>query len=249
MYSFYIIALLLLCTALIIATVQETSTTTPKLVSPTIRPSYAALMRLFSSTPLLWAIFLPALGYAILLGGMNPFLLWSATKTFHRPEDQWILLLTAHGIGAIIGSLIVPRIIAWLRSHVNLLRIYLWARLCKLLWLIGLVGITRFAYALAILAIAGVFEVIGSVCFFTMVQTTLTNRQEAIFHSLSIPIFNLFVVLGTSCSWSYTAHWLGLKGFWLLIIFLAGLPVISCLFVAYQPQKIGLVVHSKGSSF
>lgn len=237
-YSFYIRALLLLCAALIIATVQETSTATPKQASPTIRASYAALLRLFSSTSLLWVIFLPALGYAILLGGMKPFLLWSTTKTFHRPEDEWILLLTAHGIGAMIGSLLAPRIIAWLRSHVNLLRIYLWARLCTLLWLIGLVGITRFAYAPAILAIAGALEVIGSVCFFTMIQTTLTNRQEAIFHSLSIPLFKLFIVLGTSCSWGYTAHWLGLKEFWLLIIFLAGLPVVSCLFIAYRfPQR------------
>ena len=182
-------------------------------------------------------LFMPTLGYGVVLGSLNAFLLWSTTEIFHQPEEQWVLLITAHSIGAIVGSVIAPRVIASV-GKMRILNLYIWARLCKLVWLIALAGITKFSYTLGILAMAGIPEVIGSVCFFTMIQTTLTHREEALYHSLSIPLFNLFVVFGTCCSWSYTAHWLSLRAFWLFIIFLAGLPIFSCLLLENRFKSI-----------
>jgi hypothetical protein len=84
-------------------------------------------------------LFMPTLGYGVVLGSLNAFLLWSTTKTFHQPEDQWVLLLTAHSIGAIVGSVIDPRVIESV-GKMRILNLYLWARLCKLVWLIATSG-------------------------------------------------------------------------------------------------------------
>jgi len=237
LYCFYAIALLVSGTGLLVTTLQLQHTATSQIASPHIRPSYISFIRLLFSKPVLWMLFIPTLGYGVVLGSLNTFLLWSTTEIFHQLEEKWVLLLTAHSIGAIVGSVIAPRVIASV-SEIRILNLYLWVRLCKLVWLIALAGITKFSYALGILAMAGIPESIGSVCFFTMIQTTLTNREEALYHSLSIPLFNLFVVLGICCSWSYTTHWLSLREFWLFIIFLAGLSVFSCLLLENRFKRI-----------
>ena len=193
--------------------------------------SYRYLWRLFQQKTILYPIFIPILGCAISIGAMRPFLFFSATTIFHNTENDWSFLLTAYGAGALIGGLIAPKLIRILSSaQLTLLAIFMGARILNISWLVGLVCATNFSSSMGILAIAGLFDVIGAVCYFTLIQKHLLPQEEGLFHTLSLPIFYVFVMLGTLLGELYTMHWVGLHGFWLMTIGWAILMLVPFLY-------------------
>ena len=179
--------------------------------------SYRGLIALFQRKPLLFLLFLPTLGYGVLLGGLSNFLLWR-TVALGRPVDDFSFLLTMHGLGAAVGSLVAHHVVRRMTPKIPLLTLFTTVRSAKFLWLLLLLGVKTFPQALVVLCIGGIPEVVGSVCFFTLIQRTLTTAEEAIFHSFSLPIFQGFVLIGTLLGGLYTAHWVTLPTYWWLVI-------------------------------
>ncbi len=222
--SFYATALLLIIASTMLSRANIRLTTKP---SNTLQKvEYSSFLRLFRSKPILWTIFIPGLGYAILLGTLNLFLFWSNTETFHNLESRWTLLLTAHGIGAMLGSIIAPKALCWINKRVPLLKTYVWMSLLRSLGFMALAGVAHFGLALAILVLVGLPELLEVVCFFTLLQKHLKAGEESVFYALSLPVFYGFVFLGTMMGGIYTKNLMSLSGFWALA---SGLPVLLIL--------------------
>ena len=234
-YGFYTLALLRLLAAVVLWTTKTRVEQPDHSIASPKNASYRSFFQLLHNSHL-WAIFIPLLGYALLLGALPSFLFFSTTNTFKSPDTQFPLLLTAHGVGGVIGSIIAPKIIAWMRSKTSILTIYHSMRLAKYILLLALAWIPSFSGAVVVLVLAGIPVVIGSVCFFTIIQQNLSHQQEGLFHMLSLPIFNIFVALGAACGGLYTSSWLSLHTLWLLII---GSAVLSTLpFLCISNKKI-----------
>src|SRR5690606_669265 len=119
------------------------------------------------------------------------------------------------GIGALLGSLIAPKIIAYLNKNMHMLNIYLCMRILQVVSLSLLAWIPCFKVALILLLLASFPEVVASICFFTLIQKTLNHQEEGIYHTLGLPLYNIVAMLGTAFGGFYTSHLLTLQQFWL----------------------------------
>ena len=67
------------------------------------------------------ALLLCAVPYMVTFGGMRPFLFWANTEWFGASDAAWTVLLTAQGVGGIVGVLLSGLFSrALLRAHVGL---------------------------------------------------------------------------------------------------------------------------------
>ena len=223
---FYGIGIALLSAGMILLAGKDAQATSATIESKSTNASYRGLLQLFQQKPILWLVFIPALSYAVLLGGLKPFLLWSTTQTFHNPASSWSLLLTAHGMGAGLGSLLAPMAVRWSTQYFSLPHTYLGVGMIKTIWLISLAWVPHFSWAMGLLFIAGIPEVIGSICFYTLLQKNLSYPEEATFHTFSLPIFSTFLVGGTLLGELYTLHWFSLQTFWIVTITVSMLLIL-----------------------
>lgn len=198
--------------------------------------SYASLIKLFKYKTFSIALLLPTLGYGLILGGLKPYLLWSTINTLQRPENQWTILLTAHGIGAAAGSFIAPSIIQKLGEYVSLFSLFLSVRIGKVIILLLLVFASSLSSACGLLFLTGIPEVIGSVCFFTLLQKNLTLKEQAILHTCSLPWFNTLVAGGAMLGGLYTAHWINLSSLWFITCLLSILLSIPSIWIGYRSK-------------
>lgn len=187
----------------------------PSLASPI---SYQSFLDLFRNTPALRALFIPGLGYALLLGALSPFLYWANIEIFHKTQDKWTLLLTFHSMGAVLGGIIAPKTLNFIKNkRVPLITVYPWLVLARTLIFLPLMALHRWESALIVLSLAGLPEMLEIICFFTLLQRYLPAHQEELFYAFSMPIFYVFTGLGTLLGGVYTQHLVSLRAFWLLI--------------------------------
>ncbi len=179
--------------------------------------SYQSFLDLFRNTPALRALFVPGLGYALLLGSLSPFLYWANIEIFHKPQEKWTLLLTFHSVGAVLGGMIAPKTLNFIKKRVSLITVYPWLVLARTLSFLPLIALHRWESALIVLSLAGLPEMLEVICFFTLLQRYLPAHREELFYAFSMPIFYVFTGLGTLLGGVYTQHLVGLRAFWLLI--------------------------------
>ncbi len=234
--SFYALSLLLVVAAIILLITKRQPSI--KATPTSSKVNYLSFLKLFMHKPILWAIYIPGLGYAILLGTLNLFLFWSNTKTFHQAESQWTILLTAHGIGAMFGSIIAPKALSWIHKKMPLLQSYLWLSLLRSIGFISLAWISHFGLACTALVCIGLPEMLEVVCFFTLLQRYLQSGEEIIFYTFNMPIFGGFIFLGTLVGGIYTKSLISLQGFWVLSCVLSMFLIIPFLLYNKEPNKI-----------
>lgn len=212
LYSSYLIALASLLAAFLLFLspfVKKAST------SPSI--SYKSFLNLFKEMPILWTLWVPGLGYAFLLGALPLFLYWANTEIFHEVQNQWTMLLTFHGLGAVLGGLMAPKLLALIQKNIPLIKAYPWLVLLRALGFLSLIAVDKWQSALVVLIVVGVPEMLEVVAFFTLLQKHLPAHQEELFYAFSMPIFYICTVLGTLLGGIYTQHLISLHTFWLLI--------------------------------
>lgn len=238
LYAFCVVGVFFLLTTLVVWTTKiHVSTAPTNTTAPTMNTSYIGLLGLLREKPVLWTMFLPALGFGLIEGAKYSCLLFSTVHIFHNAESQYTSLLTAYGLGALIGSWIAPTAIAWMGPQVSTSTIYLWISLLESIVMASLAWIPTFSGAIIMLGAAGIPEAIVSVCFFTTLQRNLAPQQEGLFYALTFPLFNTAIILGTACSRLYTTSWLGLRQFWLLIIGLNILTILPLLFTTNKRNE------------
>jgi predicted MFS family arabinose efflux permease len=233
--SFYSIALLLLIAALLLMCTYIPFEKSSSLHVKTVH--YSSFLKIFYKKPILWYIYIPSLGYAILVGTRNLFLFWSNKDVFQNVESQWSLLLTLHGCGAILGSIIGQKVLNWINNKISLVETFLYLGLLRSIGYLTLAWVSNFNIALVTLATIGIPEILETICFFTLIQKYLEGKEKDIFYMLNIPIYYSFVILGTLSGKLYTTGMTTLKTFWILTSIVSAMVTLPFLLNARKANK------------
>ncbi|OJW67882.1 MAG: hypothetical protein BGO68_04455 [Candidatus Amoebophilus sp. 36-38] len=233
--SFYGISTLLLLATIILELSQIPFKKATSRHTTTI--GYLSFLKLFHKKPILWAIYIPCLGYAILSGTRNLFLFWTNKEIFHNHEAKWTLLLTAHGLGTILGSILGTKFLHWIKKRISLLQAFLYLGLLRSIVFLILSWVPYFKLALAMMVVLGLPEILETICFFTLLQIYLEGDEVHVFYTFNIPVYYTFVVLGTLTGELYTTNLITLQNLWLLTSLLSLISIVPFLVKAKGLNK------------
>ncbi|WP_077967881.1 MFS transporter [Ensifer adhaerens] len=179
--------------------------------------------------PLLWALLLPAFGYMVSLGALQPFLFWLNRDQFHRGPEMWTLLLAAQGAGALIGAFVSHRLAGALTNTETLLRAYLVSSLLEGLSTFALIFAPNQLVASGLLIVGGIPEMVAFATYFTLVQRCLSLERQTVLYALSLPLMDVCLIAGIVSGALYTSSLMTLGQFWLFASACAVLPVLPFL--------------------
>lgn len=205
-----------------------------KPVQENAAPSHASgfgreTLAMFRENPLLWALLLPAFGYMVSLGALQPFLFWLNRDQFHLGPEMWTLFLAAQGAGALIGAVVSHRLAGALTSTQALLRAYLLSSLLEGLSTFALIFAPNSLVASGLLIVGGIPEMIAFATYFTLVQRCLSLERQAVFYAVSLPLMDACLIAGIVSGAFYTSDLVTLGQFWLFASACAVLPVLPFL--------------------
>lgn len=190
------------------------------------RQEAIAIMR---DNPLLWALLLPALGYMVSLGALQPFLFWLNRDQFHLGPEMWTVLLGAQGLGALLGALVSNRLARALNDMGTLLIAYLVASLLEGISTFALIFAPNHGTAMALLIIGGMPEMVAFAAYFTLVQRCLSLERQTVFYALTLPLMDLSLAIGVLSGAMHTSGFMSLGQFWLFASACTVLPVLPFL--------------------
>ncbi|MBZ7923433.1 MFS transporter [Ensifer adhaerens] len=184
---------------------------------------------IFRENPLLWALLLPAFGYMVSLGALQPFLFWLNRDQFHLGPEMWTLLLAAQGAGALIGAVVSHRLAGALTTTRALLRAYLLSSLFEGLSTFALIFAPNYLAASTLLIVGGIPEMVAFATYFTLVQRCLPLERQTVLYAISLPLMDACLIAGIVSGALYTSNLLSLGQFWLFASACAVLPVLPFL--------------------
>ncbi|HEV7307727.1 MFS transporter [Ensifer sp.] len=193
---------------------------------PTFAREVVAILR---ETPLLRALLLPAFGYMVSLGALQPFLIWLNRDQFHQGPEMWTLLLGAQGAGALIGAFVSHRLAGALTQTQSLLRAYLVASLLEGLSTFALIFAPNHLVASGLLIVGGIPEMIAFATYFTLVQRLLPLERQTMLYALTLPLMDVFLIVGILSGALHASGLMTLSQFWLFASACAVLPVLPFL--------------------
>ncbi|WDZ76197.1 MFS transporter [Ensifer adhaerens] len=194
--------------------------------APNFRQEVITILR---DNPLLWALLLPALGYMVSLGALQPFLFWLNRDQFHLGPEMWTVLLGAQGLGALIGALVSSRLARVLTETRALLLAYLAASLLEGISTFALIFAPDHGTATALLIVGGIPEMVAFAAYFTLVQRCLSLERQTVFYALTLPLMDLCLAAGVLSGAICTSGLMSLGQFWLFASACAVLPVLPFL--------------------
>lgn len=124
-------------------------------------------------------LLIAALTYMVLLGGLRPFLLWANRDWFGLPDTAWTGLLAAQGVGALIGAALAGFFGAWCIRRTGAYALTLVTGILEASLMLLLVFAPTPLWAMAVLALASVPEIISTASWFTAFQRLLTPASKA----------------------------------------------------------------------
>ena len=231
-FTFFVIALLMLTTSLLVAAFmsnyigEEDADETSKAGGTSIM----AVLSQISRTKSIYPILIPSLAYMVMLGALQPFLFWLNIDKFGNQAETWTFLLAAQGLGAILGAIVAGFLVSKLAHRYSLLHIFLIASLLEGLFHALLIFTVDHLTASIVLILAGIPEMVAFVVYFTITQKILSSRNLAMFYSLSLPLFDLFLVLGILLTSLYSAQIISLNTLWLIAVGFSIVPIFPFFF-------------------
>jgi predicted MFS family arabinose efflux permease len=174
-------------------------------------------------------LFIVALTYMVMLGGLRPFLFWANRDWFGASDTAWTGLLAAQGFGALIGALVSGSFATRLMKSVDAYTVTLLAGLAEGVLHLTLLGAGSAPVAMVLLALAGIPEILSTASWFTAAQTRLTPQQQAILFTFSAPIWDLAYAIGTFSGGLHAQGGLSLSGYWALVSLSSSLPLVPLL--------------------
>ena len=167
--------------------------------------------------------------YMVLLGGLRPFLFWANRDWFGASDAAWTGLLAAQGAGALVGAvvsaLLVERFLRGMSAYTLTMLTGIMEGLIHLLLLFA----DTSAQAMAILAVAGVPEIISTAAWFTAMQACLPGPRQALFFTFAAPLWDLFFAVGIASAGLHAQGMLSLSSYWALVSLIATVPLIPLL--------------------
>jgi predicted MFS family arabinose efflux permease len=174
-----------------------------------------------------------AVAYMVMLGGLRPFLFWANHDWFGGADTAWTGLMAAQGAGAMIGALAAGAFNRALLRRASAYMLTMVFAICEgLLYLLFLVcpsGAAGILAAMAILAMAGIPEVISASAWFSALQQRLSPARQGLFFAFTVPLWDCGYAIGVMSAGLHAAGILGLGLWWTMLVLTATLPILPLL--------------------
>jgi Transmembrane secretion effector len=161
----------------------------------------------------------------VMLGGLRPFLFWANRDWFNGADAAWTGLLAAQGAGALIGAVVSALAMDRLRRLCSAYTLAMAAGILEGLAHLLLLFPTTAWEAMAILALAGIPEIVSTAAWFTAAQIRLPTDRQAILFTYSAPLWDLAFAAGTFSGGLHADGILSLSAYWALVSLTATLPL------------------------
>ncbi len=178
---------------------------------------------------ILTGLLIAAVTYMVMLGGLRPFLFWANRDWYGASDTAWTGLLSAQGVGALIGALAAGmlgrRLQRWMSAYGLTLVTGILEGVLHLALLLTVSG----TQAMIVLAAASVPEILSTATWFTAMQERLTPQQQGIFFTFAMPVWDCAYALGVMSAGLHANGSLGLGPFWALVSLSATVPLLPLL--------------------
>jgi hypothetical protein len=170
-----------------------------------------------------------AVTYMVMLGGLRPFLFWANREWYGASDAAWTGLLSAQGIGALIGALVAGLLGRWAQRLMSAYTLTLATGILEGVLHLALLAASGGSQAMVVLALASIPEILSTATWFTAMQERLTPQQQGLFYSFAMPIWDGAFALGLMSAALHANGMLSLTAFWALVSLSATLPLVPLL--------------------
>ncbi len=175
-----------------------------------------------------------AVSYMVMLGGLRPFLFWANRDWFGAADTAWTGLMAAQGAGAVIGALVAGGFSKALQRRASAYTLTMVTGILEgmfhLLLLLSPGGAAGALMTMAILALAGIPEVISTATWFTAMQQRLSPERQGLFFAFTSPLWDCAYALGVVSAGLHASGTLDLGPWWAMLSLTATLPLLPLLF-------------------
>ena len=191
--------------------------------------SLAGFARIVRGDRRIVGLLVASVTYMVMLGGLRPFLFWANRDWFGASDTAWTGLLVAQGAGALIGAVVsalfVGRFLRGMGAYTLTMLTGIMEGAIHLLLLFAHSSVQ----AMAILALAGIPEIISTSAWFTAMQERLAPAQQALFFTFAAPMWDLFFAVGIASAGLHARGMLSLSTYWAMVSLIATVPLIPLL--------------------
>ncbi len=174
-------------------------------------------------------LLIAAVTYMVMLGGLRPFLFWANRDWYGASDAAWTGLLSAQGIGALIGAVVSGLFGRWLQRLMSAYALTLVTGLLEGALHLALLAAVSGSQAMVVLALASIPEILSTATWFTAMQERLTPQQQGIFFTFAMPVWDCAFAVGVLSAGLRANGSLSLTAFWALVSLSATLPLVPLL--------------------
>jgi Major Facilitator Superfamily len=202
---------------------------------------FAAMLR---HDPVLIALLLCAVPYMVTFGGMRPFLFWANAEWFGASNDTWTVLLTAQGVGGIVGVLLSGFFSRAMLRAMSVYELMLLASLLEGLSHVALLFATGTTSAVVMLILGGIPEMLGYATWFACIQDRLRPDRQALFYSMQQPLLDSAFALGVASAGLHAQGLMTLSAYWAVLSLFSTLPVVALMATHLRAGRV--IVQPRG---
>jgi len=148
-------------------------------------------------------------------------------------------LLAAQGFGALVGALSSGLFSRSVLRRLSAYRVTLITGLLEGALHLALLLATTSAQAIALLALAGIPEILSTATWFTAVQERLSPQRQAVMFAFSAPLWDSAYAIGVLSAGLHASGALSLSAYWAMVSLTSTLPIVPALLLAgRQANKV-----------
>jgi hypothetical protein len=174
-----------------------------------------------------------AVSYMVMLGGLRPFLFWANREWFGAADAAWTGLMAAQGAGAVIGALVAGTFNRALPRRASAYTLTMVTGILEGAFHLLLVfcpsGGAGTWFAMGILAIGGIPEVVSTATWFTAMQQRLSPERQGVFLAFTSPLWDCAYTVGVMSAGLHAGALLSLTPWWVTLSLTATLPIVPLL--------------------
>ena len=193
----------------------------------------AEFWTMLRSDHILVGLLICAISYMVMIGGLRPFLFWANREWFGAADSAWTGLMAAQGAGAVIGAIVAGTFNRALLRRASAYTLTLVTGVmegaCHLLLLLCPAGPAGAWWAMAILAAAGIPEVVSTATWFTVMQQRLSPDRQGLFFAFTAPLWDCAYAVGVMSAGLHAEAMLTLAPWWAMLSLTATLPILPVL--------------------
>ena len=176
-------------------------------------------------------LLIAAVAYMVMVGGLRPFLFWANREWYGDSDSAWTGLLSAQGVGALIGALAAGLLGRRLQRWMSAYALTLVTGILEGALHLALLLTASATQAMVVLAAASIPEILSTATWFTAMQERLTPVQQGSFFTFAMPVWDCAYAVGVMSAGLHANGSLSLAAFWALVSLSATLPLVPLLLV------------------